>query len=365
MMTHKQSEYRLLYRLATLPLALLGCYVLVFLLDPSRQWDKFFDRDSSVVVREIFFSSIVCALLLIFNTLSSKILDRLLAWERFPVSRFFTQFIIQVVSAIFIFITFLYLTLYFTGNESRFRDLSPSMIRQAFVINVILSVMISFISTGTFFFRQWRGASSIANELELKAANLRRIALEAELHSIKMQLDPHFMFNNFSTLSALIAQDEKLAQLFLENLSKVYRYMIANIPRNVVSLKEELAFANAYFYLMKIRLGDNVRLIIDLDEEILGKGIPPITLQLLIENALKHNVASRHKPIVITVLDGQAGDLLVTNTLQRLTYQIPSTKMGLVNIESRYMLLTGKKPEIIETVSEFRVRLPLIDIADS
>lgn len=201
-----------------------------------------------------------------------------------------------------------------------------------------------------------------SSNLSLKAAELKQIALESELQSLKMQLDPHFMFNNFSTLSALITDDQNLAQHFLENLSRVYRYMIVNVHKNTISVEEEINFANAYFYLIKIRLGDNIKMQIDLSDETLKKGIPPITLQLLIENAIKHNTASRSKPLFINITEENRQYLVITNSLQRLNYNIPSTSTGLKNIESRYRLLSNKLPLVTETEDFFTVKLPLMNL---
>jgi len=230
------------------------------------------------------------------------------------------------------------------------------------VVSLLLSILISFIYTGNFFLQKWKDAILETAELNLKTAELQRIALEAQLQSLKAQLDPHFMFNNFSTLSALITEDQSLAQHFLENLSRVYRYMIINLNKNIISVEEELDFAQAYFYLIKIRLGNNVKMEIDISDEVLKKGIPPITLQLLIENAIKHNMASRSKPLLITIsMDGEE-TLVISNTLQRLNYNIPSTCTGLKNIESRYTLLSDQSFEIIETEKKFIVKLPLLSI---
>src|SRR5690606_27080669 len=116
----------------------------------------------------------------------------------------------------------------------------------------------------------------------------------------------------------LIADDPNAAQHFLENLSRVYRYMIINVHKNIISVEEEICFAHAYFYLIKIRLGDNIKMHINLSDEVLKMGIPPITLQLLIENAIKHNTASRSKPLTINIDEDDKKNLVITNSLQRL-----------------------------------------------
>jgi len=255
-------------------------------------------------------------------------------------------------------------TITLLGDGRKFSEINSIALRQTFVVSVLLSILISLIYTGNFFLQQWKVALLESSTLNLKAAEFKRIALEAELESLKMQLDPHFMFNNFSTLSALITEDQNLAQHFLEKLSRVYRYMIINVNKNIISVEEELNFANAYYYLIKIRLGDNIKMDSDLPDAVLKKGIPPITLQLLIENAIKHNTASRSKPLLITIRADENEDLLVTNTLQPLNYNIPSTGTGIKNIKGRYKLLSDRLPDITEEDKLFRVKLPLMDITN-
>lgn len=360
----EKREYTNYSKFVKLPLVLIGCYLLVFLVDPNKEWDKFFDRDLKVISSEIIFTILLCIMLIIVSLISAKFLDRWFTWEYNPLTRFALQFCIQIFAAAMIFLTFLVI-LFVMGDHGNISDLEFVKIRQGFGIYVILSIFISFVYSGTYFFQQWRKSTDEANALSLKSAKFKQIALEAELQSLKLQLDPHFMFNNFSTLSALISEDPQVAQLFLDNLSKVYRYMIVNIPKNIVTLEEEMDFANTYFYLMKIRLADNISMDVDIEPALLKKGIPPITIQLLIENALKHNMASKKKPLVITITGDDNGDLLIINSLQRINYIIPSTKMGLRNIESRYNILTDKSPVITETAGEFKIKLPLLDLNNS
>lgn len=358
----ENKHYTKYYKFIRLPVVLIGCYLLIFLIDPTKEWNKFFERDLNLILSEIIFSIVLCTMLIIVSLGSAKILDKWYSWEFYPRTRFILQFCLQVFAATAIFFVFLFVISYFKGFKVNSTTLHNVKMRQGFGVYVILSVFVSFIYTGTYFFQQWRKSTNEASELTLKSVKLKQIALEAELQSLKLQLDPHFMFNNFSTLSALIAEDPATAQLFLDSLSKVYRYMIGNIPRNIVTLAEEMELANTYFYLMKIRLANNVRMEVNIGPDLLKKGIPPITIQLLIENALKHNMASKKRPLVITIEEDGAGDLLVSNSLQRINYIIPSTKMGLKNIESRYKILTDRTPVITETATQFTIKLPLIDL---
>lgn len=350
------------FRFIVLAIIFVGFYLLAFMIDPYRSWKVFFDREISEILKEWFFVIMFCIFITEISLFIAKKMDKKLPWVDYPVARFLLQFSVQIVATIVFLYVYMHATLWLFGDNRKFSDLNALALRQSFVVSVLLSVMISVIYTGNFFLGQWKEAMLESSNLSLKAAELKQIALEAELESLKMQLDPHFMFNNFSTLSALITEDQNAAQHFLENLSRVYRYMIVNVHKNIVSVDEELEFAKAYFYLIKIRLGENIKMQINLADEVLKKGIPPITLQLLLENAIKHNTASRAKPLMITIHEDEAENLVIENSLQRLSYNIPSTCTGLKNIESRYRLLSDQLPEITETTDLFIVRLPLMNL---
>lgn len=352
------------FRFIILPAVFIGYYILAFLIDPYREWSNFFDRPIERIITEWIFVLIFCWLITEISLLVSRRLDIRLPWVEYPVSRFLSQLVIQVVATIVFLFVYMQVTFLVAGGGKHLSDIDHLVLRQIFAVSLLLSILISLIFTGNFFFIKWKGAMLETAELKLKAAELKENALEVQLQSLKVQLDPHFMFNNFSTLSALISEDPALAQHFLENLSRVYRYMIANLNKNLISVEDEVCFANAYFYLMKIRLGENVKMDINISTDILKKGIPPITLQLLIENAIKHNTASRSKPLKISVSEDEQGNLVVTNSLQRLNYNIPSTHMGLKNIESRYKLLSTRLPEIIEKEDLFVVKLPLLRLCE-
>lgn len=358
----QNKDFYKYFRFIIIPITFLGFYLLAFLIDPYRDWAAYFNRSMHRIAIEWTFVLFFCWVLTEISLLVARMLDKHIPWVSYPLGRFIVQLSIQIVSTIIFLYAFLRTSIYIFDGDIKLDDLNEIAIRQTFVVSLLLSILISFIYTGNFFLQKWKDAIFETAELNLKTADLQRIALEAQLQSLKAQLDPHFMFNNFSTLSALIDEDPGLAQHFLENLSRVYRYMILNLNKNIIAVEDEIKFAQAYFYLIKIRLGDNIILAADIDEEILKKGIPPITLQLLIENAIKHNVACRSKPLRIDISTDSENKLVISNTLQRLNYNIPSTCMGLKNIQSRYTLLSDETVEIVETDEAFIVKLPLLTL---
>ena len=361
-MIKQKKDFYKYFRLIIIPAVFLGFYVLTFLIDPYRLWSEYFKRTSFEIATEWIFVLGFCWILTEASLLISGKLDAKLSWVSYPLTRFLVQFSIQIITTIVLLYLYLHACLLAIAGTKISTDLDELVVRQAFGVSILLSILISLVFTGNFFFQKWKAALLESAELNLKASKFKQIALEAQLQSLKMQLDPHFMFNNFSTLSALIEEDQCLAQHFLENLSRVYRYMIVNIKRNIISVEEEICFAKAYFYLIKIRLGENVKMEVNIKDELSQKGIPPITLQLLIENAIKHNTASRSKPLNILISNDDQGNLIISNSLQRLNYNIPSTCTGLKNIESRYGLLSSRVPEVIETEEIFSVKLPLLSI---
>lgn len=224
----------------------------------------------------------------------------------------------------------------------------------------IISLFISAIHTGIFLLNRWRVNAIETAELKIKASELQEAVTRSKLESLKMQLDPHFIFNNFSTLTELIYEDQKEAASFLENITRVYRYMISNSNKDTITVKEEIEFLNAYFYLLKKRLGDKIDLKIDLEPSCLSLHLPPLTLQLLVENAVKHNMATIANPLSISVFC-DAKDIIVKNNLQRTAGKsLVSTGIGNKNIEFRYKILSERMPVFKESNGYYEVRLPLI-----
>lgn len=356
----QNKKFNKYFRLIIIPFVFTGFYILAFLIDPYRHWSGFFNRPADRIVREILFVLTLCLMITGISLYIAKKLDLILPWVQRPVTRFISQFSLQIIATALFFFFYMKASDFVFG--AKFSELDKLAVRQAFAVSILLSVLISLAFTGKSFFQKWKDALMETAQLNLNAVELKQIALEAQLQSLKVQLDPHFMFNNFSTLSALIAEDQSLAQHFLENLSRVYRYMIVNLNKNIISVEEEINFAKAYFYLIKIRHGENVQLTISVGNISCTKGIPPITLQLLIENSIKHNTASRTKPLFITIEEGTNDDIVVSNSLQRLNYTIPSTNTGLKNVKCRYKLLSDRVPEFTETENQFVAKLPLLSI---
>lgn len=189
---------------------------------------------------------------------------------------------------------------------------------------------------------------------------MQELAINQEFDALKNQVNPHFLFNCFNTLSSLISVDKSRAELFLNELSKVYRYLLKNNEEGVSTVASEIKFIESYYKLLQTRHGEAVHLNVNIDKHYESYLLPSLTLQLLIENAVKHNVLSKSKPLVIDIFTSAGNKLVVNNNLQRRTVKAPSNKVGLENIKAKYALLKQPGFQIMEDEKNFTVVLPLI-----
>ncbi len=194
--------------------------------------------------------------------------------------------------------------------------------------------------------------------LEKRLAKEREERLQSQVSLLMMQISPHFMFNNFSILSELIVEDQQAAEAFLKHLSKVYRYVIQNAERTAVSVEEEMLFLDSYLTLIRLRYGGSVSISVD-DQARHAQGqLPPVSLQLLVENAIKHNKRSQQEPLRIDIYVEEVC-LVVGNDLRPVD-AVGSTHVGQDNIRRRYELLGTRRPEFIRTETEYVARLPIL-----
>jgi sensor histidine kinase YesM len=198
---------------------------------------------------------------------------------------------------------------------------------------------------------------------KIKKEQLERAKAEAELEALKNQIDPHFIFNSLNTLSHLIEDNPAKAKQFNETLADVYRYILQNKARDLVLLREEMNFLYDYFSLLKIRFEKAVQMNVFIDEHLPDEYlIPPISLQVLIENAIKHNEFSDATPLII-IVELKNDELIVHNEVRRKTLRKASSKIGLQNLGERYKLTTNKEIIVEQNDTKFVVSLPVLKIA--
>ena len=172
---------------------------------------------------------------------------------------------------------------------------------------------------------------------------LERMQLLQEFENLKQKVNPHFLFNCFNTLLALIHEDRQQAEVFLDELSKVYRYLLRSNENGMSSLQQEMSFIQSYASLLKTRHGEGFQMKLQVDPTLHCYELPALSLQMLVENAVKHNVISKHKPIVVNIRSTPDGKLVVENTLAKRVHKSESTGIGLSNIKEKYRLLNRRK----------------------
>lgn len=196
----------------------------------------------------------------------------------------------------------------------------------------------------------------------LRNSELERARAEAELEALKNQIDPHFIFNSLNTLSHLIESDPLKARQFNDTMADVYRYILQNKARDLVQLREELFFVHNYFALLKIRFGEVLQFDVSIPEEALDEFLlPPISLQLLMENAIKHNEFSRQDILQIR-LTLEHNELVFSNRVTRKRQDRGSHGIGLENLRNRYKIITGQEISVVDDPDRFTIRLPLLKL---
>ncbi len=224
---------------------------------------------------------------------------------------------------------------------------------RSLVVVILLTIMIMAIYEAIYFFMQLK--QSIRDEEQAKQA-----IVQAQLDALRNQAQPHFFFNTLNTLRDIIDQNPKEdAKQFVDKLSEIYRFLLESGNANLILLKDELKFAKAYIHIQSERFGANLILNWNIPEAALNTMIVPMSLQLLLENAIKHNVISRAKPLEIHI-NIKDDYIVVDNLIQKKSTQLPSTKVGLKNIEKRYGLISNTAVIIVNDGHQFSVSLPLL-----
>jgi two-component system LytT family sensor kinase len=231
----------------------------------------------------------------------------------------------------------------------------PSYLK-SFVACMFATVAITAIYEAAYFIHRWK--LSIADTEKLKQQNT-----QSQLEALRNQINPHFLFNSLNTLASLIPEDPKNAIEFVHKLSHVYRSVLDLKEKTIVTLEEELAYLDNYIYLLKTRFGENIQFDIDIHHACRTCYLVPLSLQMLLENAIKHNIVSQKRPLIVSIRNEGEQMLIIRNNLQLKEQETESTGTGLMNIENRYQLTFGVPIEVTQTDSEFIVKLPLIAIA--
>jgi hypothetical protein len=229
----------------------------------------------------------------------------------------------------------------------------PGGLGWAYTFVLLVVVMVITVYEGVFAFTHWE--QTLIETEQLKKANL-----QSQLDGLKSQINPHFLFNSLNSLSSLIEDDPDQAERFVEEMSSVYRYLLRSNETELTTLGQEIQFAQSYFHLLNTRYGDGIQLRLAIDPAFADYLLPPLTLQILIENVVKHNIILPQQPLTIRIATTLEGRLEVQNNLQRKTVRVPSNRVGLSNITTKYQLLGQGSISIQENDQTFSVTLPLL-----
>ncbi len=280
---------------------------------------------------------------------AGKKLDRYYPWLKSPFKKLVLTVILQLLIVLFIFMMVQIVFLLVNKNDldHLFKQFSVG-----FIWAISITIFGIAVANGFLFFKNWK--QSALNEEILKR---EKLAIEYEV--LRNQVNPHFLFNSLTALTSLVHQDADKAEAFIRKFSDVYRYILENRAQEIVSLRQELLLIRNMAYLYHYRHGDNLKIVLELDlsDE---KYILPMALQMLLENALKHNVISEEKPLKVRIFE--EGDYVVAwNNLQLKNMMPDSNKVGLDNIRLRYSYLCEKPVFIEKTDQFFQVKIPILE----
>jgi len=302
------------------------------------------------LVKHVLMKFIYIGLIWNLNLLFIELIDRDLSWD----TQLHLKLILSASLAIILpvamqFVHDLLLYPIFTGKTCA---LTSKESITYLIVSVSIALLVNSIFVAIAFFNFWK--TTIKEKEELK-----RESISAEFETLRNQVNPHFLFNSLNTLTSLIEEDPKTATDFVQKLSGVYRYVLAQKDKETVSLGEELQFIMQYIYLNRIRFGENLRIHVHVEPQYHDRKIVTLALQMLLENAIKHNIISAQKPLSIYI-GVYADKVFVRNNLQRKSVMNESNGIGLSNIVHRYSFFTKEEVEIEDDGKEFCVSIPLI-----
>ena len=331
-------------------------YLFIFLLGAYSYFNSLFSEVYSYYNIHANWIELLAVFLLITllvwesNRLAEKILKRFFPGQtpiRFLTIFFISGIILSSVLSILVVIAINALFVHLPAEQLKMP------LKLAFTYGTRVNLFLQILNAFLFFIDQYKNK-------QIEIEELKRINSQAQLQAIKNQVNPHFLFNNLNVLSTLVMQESPDANKFIEEFSKVYRHVLNAQEQELITLQTELEFINPYIFLLQKRFPESIFININVHPQYLAYKIIPVAVQMLVENAIKHNIASRQKPLYISMsVDGKKR-LAIQNNMQLKLVAEASTQIGLENIAKRYELITGETIVIEKTADHFIVSLPLI-----
>lgn len=276
-----------------------------------------------------------------------RYLNHFFQWK----NRLLARICIQLCLTLVVAVSSSTLLTLFVNWISAYHELSAVLITNA-LISAVINILMMVILEAWYFFIE-------TDKAKMKADSLERELSQVRFEVLKNQINPHFMFNSLNVLSGLIEKDVVKAQLFIDEFAHIYRYVLETIEKPVVSLSEELDFIRSYIFLQQIRYGESLSFNVNLPADLLGMLLPPLSLQLVLENAIKHNIVNQSQPLFIDIFH-ESGRLVVKNNMQRKVSSTISTGLGQKNLVKRYAMICEDIPHFTVESNHYIVRLPLI-----
>jgi LytS/YehU family sensor histidine kinase len=298
----------------------------------------------------ILWIGLVLVLLWVGNRLITRALSKYLPWQQFGNIRYFAHLLAGII-----YLLLISNLAYFTLKIMLTEDLPrPEQIVAVNVYASILFIPVFSLYFGLVFLKNWR-------ETALQSEKLQKENIRSQLELLKSQLDPHFLFNNLNILSSLIDLDMERSKIFLQKFSEVYRLILKSRSEDLISLREELQFIDAYAYLLSTRFGETIQILTSVPDKYLGRFLPPLSLQILVENAIKHNLVSETKPLRVEI-QMEEDQLLVQNNLNLKQGKAnEKSGKGLENIRRRFQYYGPRNIQIEKSDTHFRVLIPLLE----
>lgn len=280
------------------------------------------------------------------------ILNKWLQFNQNLSLRLFTGIVLSLLT--FTIATIVVFGLYILALSMPFayENLDMEAIMSLSLILILLSIISNLLYLAYFSFTMY-------SQGQIDHIKTERHRIGLQLGALKNQLSPHFLFNSLNTISSLIYKDEVNAERFIRNLAKAYDYTLLSYDKKLVKLEEELQFVEAYQKLLETRFSDGLTVDINVDQQLLQSRIPPLTIQLLVENATKHNTISTDTPVKLEIQNDR-NHIVITNNKTKTPKVIKSFKIGLSNIDKRYEILAGKNIKVMDLEQSFKVLLPIL-----
>ncbi len=301
--------------------------------------------------RYLLYSSVIGMSLWLGNEYFAIYIDKKYTWLQYPLRKLILRLLFSLAYSTFIMILlymFIWFFIFHKPDLTNFFQYN----RVSFLIFYAATLIVMLIYHSIAFFQSWQAAA-------LNEEKLKKESVSLQLQALRNQVDPHFLFNSFNTLTSLIENDSKKAVVFVKQLSEMYRYMLDRDSREVIDIASELRFVESYIYLQKMRFGNNLKIEIDIRDQ--SFYVLPISLQMLIENAIKHNEVSAEFPLHVRISD-DSEFLVVFNKIQPKMLETPSKGIGLQNLKVRYKFFTEKELEIENNGEIFTVKIPKLNI---